>query len=261
MEEHKEVKITDGFDEGQKCFVIDNSISKYYFQKESGGFSSIHDRDGIDWINFKATAYGMPGDTGGIFRGIPNMVWPDNIGHPGHKKVKSTIIDNNKIYSVSNNKLWEWQWSFYKDRARLDIIKTAPDRQYWFLYEGTQGGRFDPFKSFWGTENNGRRNDTPAYILENPPPFYDYWKMIYFGFKDVPRVFYAVNHASEKSLNLFSYVGSTNDDIYAPDGMTVFGFGRASGPKPLLEGPASFTIGFLEIVDHDEIINFLSSLE
>lgn len=257
MERIDKISIEEGVDEGQGCFIIDTPSSKYYFQKESGGFSSIHDREGIDWINFKATSYGIPGDAGGIFRGLPNMVWPDNIGHPGHKKMKSALKGANQVHCISSNKLWEWQCTFYEDRARLDVTKTAPGRQYWFLYEGTQGGRFDPFNSFWGTEKHGRRHDTPICHQGNPPPYHDYWKIVYFGFKDIPRVFYTVIHSEQAPYNLYSYMGSTSQDLKAPDGMTVFGFGRGPGPKALLEGPASFTMGFLETTDHDEIIKYL----
>lgn len=258
MEINLAVKISEGYDEGQECFIIDTPSSKYYFQKESGGFSSIHDRDGIDWINFKATSYGIPGDAGGIYRGVPNMVWPDNIGHPGHKKIKSTLESGNKIKSASDNGLWEWSWTFYEDEVRMDVTKAPADRNYWFLYEGTQGGRFDPFRSFWGTEKHGRRTDTPVCHQGDPPPFHDNWKITYFGFENVPRVLYAVIHSEEAPLNLFSYMGSTDKDLRSPDGMTVFGYGRGDGPKPLLNGPASFTIGFVETTVHEEIIKFLS---
>jgi len=151
----------------------------------------------------------------------------------------------------------EWCWTFYDDRAEFDMIKTAPGRQYWFLYEGTQGGRFDPFKSFWGTEKHGRRTDTPICHQGDPPPYHDNWNCTYFGFQDIPRVLYVKMHVEDTPYNLYSYMGSTTEDLKAPDGMTVFGFGRAPGPKPLLEGPASFTIGFLETTDHDEIIDYL----
>ncbi len=256
MEAAKTLKITEGLDEGQECFIIDTSAAKYYLQKESGGFSSIHDREGIDWINFKATSYGIPGDAGGIFRGVPNLVYPDNIGHPGHKKVKSILDGANKI-SVSCNELWKWQWSFYDNKVKLDVTKTAPNRQYWFLYEGTQGGRFDPFNSFWGTEKHGRHYDTPICHQGDPPPYHDYWKVVYFGLKGIPRVLYAIIHSKEAPYNLYSYMGATSDDLRAPDGMTVFGFGRGPGSKPLLNGPATFTIGFLETTNHKEIMQYL----
>lgn len=252
-----EVQISEGLDEGQECFIIKTDSATYYYQKQAGGFSSLHDREGIDWINFKATGYGIPGDAGGIFRGIPNIVWPDNIGHPGHGKMNSRIEGENQILTVSQDGLWEWRWSFTEDMARLDVLRTAPGRAYWFLYEGTQGGRFDPSRSYWGTEKHGRRHDAPICHAGDPPPFHDRWRTVYFGFEGVPRVLYAVIHTEDVPLNLYSYMGSTKEDLRAPDGMTVFGFGRGPGPKPLLMDPMSFTIGFLENVEHEEIIKQL----
>ncbi len=257
MEKESTIQITEGFDEGQACFIITTPASTYYYQKESGGFSSMHDKENLDWINFKATDYGIPGDAGGIYRGVPNPVWPDNIGHPGHKKMQSKIESGNKIRSVSDNGHWEWCWSFNEQKAELEVIRTEPDRTYWFLYEGTQGGRFDPSKSFWGTEKHGRRQDTPICHQGDPPPFHDHWKSVYFGLEGVPRILYTVIHAKEAPLNLYSYMGSTEKELNSPDGMTVFGFGRGPGPSALLKGPLSFSIGFLETTDHAEIMEHL----
>ena len=45
-------RITHGTDEGQDCFLITTQSAVYAYQAEAGGFSSICDRDGVDWINF-----------------------------------------------------------------------------------------------------------------------------------------------------------------------------------------------------------------
>ncbi|GAG79292.1 unnamed protein product, partial [marine sediment metagenome] len=148
-------------------------------------------------------------------------------------------------------------WSFTEHTARLDVMQTDSNRKYWFLYEGIHSGCFDPEQSYWGTEKHGRRHDTPIWPDGNPPPFHDRWRATYFGFESVPRVLYAIIHTQEAPLNLFSYMGVTKENLWAADGMTVFGFGRNHGPTPLLEGPKSFTIGFLETQDHSEIIHYL----
>lgn len=246
------VQIDEAWDEGQDCFVIRSADTTFYLQKESGGFSSIMDRDGFDWINFKTTDYGRPGDAGGIFRGLPNLVWPDNIGHPGYRMMRSTQIGDNQIRSVSNDEQWEWVFTFGAACAQMEITRAPADKSYWFLFEGTQGGRYDPSRSFWGTERHGRRVDAVACF--GPDEFYDHWKQVYFGFSGVSRVFFATIHTETAPLNLMSYMGTTEDSLNAPDGMTVFGFGRGDGPVPLLTGPATFSFGFLETTDHDEII-------
>jgi hypothetical protein len=248
------IDIEDGFDEKQDCFVITTPTATYYYQKEAGGFSSMLDREGTDWINFKPEK-----TTTRIARGIPNLVWPDNVAHPGYFNAESRFESPNTIYSRTKDGLWEWRWIFADETATLDILKTAPKRKYWFLYEGTIGGVFDPDNSFWGTEIHGRRYDAPVWPDGNTKPFHDKWQVAYFGHNDFPRVLFAFNHSKELSLNLFSYMSVTEKGLWASDGMTVYGFGRDHGPKPLLEGPNTFTIGFLESNKHPEIMKILEN--
>lgn len=253
MRSNSTVSIADDWDEGQDAFRISTASARYYLQKQAGGFSSIHDPEGFDWIGFKATDYGgRPGDAAGIYRGLPNLVWPDNLGHPGHTGVRCRQQSATSINAVTEDDDWEWTWHFFDDGAELEVIRASDEKPYWFLYEGTQGGRFDPSRSFWGTERHGRRRDTPDCHTESE--FHDHWKATYFGFDGVERVFYAVMHCEEAPLNLMSYMGSTRESLTAPDGMTVFGFGRDVGPVSLLKGPARFSIGFLDTTDHDEIL-------
>ncbi len=50
----RQVSIKEGImDEGQECFVIKTPSATYYYQKAAGGFSSMVDPDGNDWISFK----------------------------------------------------------------------------------------------------------------------------------------------------------------------------------------------------------------
>ena len=41
------IRITEGSDEGQDCFIAAAPSAVYRYQKKAGGFSSIEDRDGI----------------------------------------------------------------------------------------------------------------------------------------------------------------------------------------------------------------------
>jgi hypothetical protein len=52
---------------------IETQTATYFYQKENGGFSSIVDNDGVDWVGFHPTS-GSEG--AGEFRGIPNAVFP-----------------------------------------------------------------------------------------------------------------------------------------------------------------------------------------
>ena len=53
------VVITDDLDEGIACFRIATDSATYFYDKAGAGFTSILDRDGIDWINFHPA--GTPG--------------------------------------------------------------------------------------------------------------------------------------------------------------------------------------------------------
>ena len=59
-----QVDVTDNIpDEGQDSFLISTENADYYYQKQGGGFSSIIDTNGNDWINYHPT-----GGTAGNFR-------------------------------------------------------------------------------------------------------------------------------------------------------------------------------------------------
>ncbi len=76
-----QVDVTDNiFDEGQDSFLISTDTADYNYQKIAGGFSSIIDNNGNDWLNYHPT-----GGSAGNFRGIPNLVppWDGGHFHPG----------------------------------------------------------------------------------------------------------------------------------------------------------------------------------
>ena len=58
--------ITDAY--GYETMRIGNDDGTYYYHKTGGGFSSLIDADGADWISWNPTPKGA-----GDFRGIPNI--------------------------------------------------------------------------------------------------------------------------------------------------------------------------------------------
>ena len=61
------VVITDDIDEGLACFKIVTESATYFYDKAGAGFTSILDRDGIDWINFHPEgAPGVPDGQSGL---------------------------------------------------------------------------------------------------------------------------------------------------------------------------------------------------
>ena len=219
-------------DEGQLCYKITTANATYYFQKDAGGFSSLLDVQGNDWVNFHPF-----GGSDGLYRGIPNMVHPDNIYHPGHSNCISSLIHAGPlratIRSVSKNGLWECIWHIYPRYARLTLLRCAPT-PYWFLYEGTPGGAIDYDKDF-SVRSNGVRLQA-GQEWQNQDIAAPEW--VYFEDSALGRYIYLV-HEQDDTLN----------DTYWPmqQNMTVFGFGRGPGTtKQMTVVPNHVTIGLAD---------------
>lgn len=83
------VKLTETTDEGFASYRITSPTATYYYHIRGGGFSSLEDKDGIDWIDWNDS-----NGAAGNFRGIPNMVHPSSGGyfHPGRTTSSSQIV-------------------------------------------------------------------------------------------------------------------------------------------------------------------------
>ena len=88
-------------DEGELCFLINTPGGSYFYQKEAGGFSSILDTEGNDWIGFHPdTTESYPQSAASSYRGLPNLVFRSDdggAGHPGFNKCFSDQIADNCI--------------------------------------------------------------------------------------------------------------------------------------------------------------------
>jgi len=83
------VTLTDGVvDEGFDAVRVETSSGTYYYTKDGGGFSSIVDEDGNDWVTHNST-FG----SAGTYRGIPNLVFPDGFMRPDGLSTAPTIVD------------------------------------------------------------------------------------------------------------------------------------------------------------------------
>jgi len=219
-------------DEGQLCYEITTANATYYFQKDAGGFSSLLDVEGNDWIGFHPY-----GGSDGIYRGIPNMVYPDNIYHPGHRNCTSSLVHAGPlratIHSVSRNGLWECIWHVYPRHARMTLLRSAP-QPYWFLYEGTPGGTID-YDTDFSVRSDGTRLPAGREWQNQDIPAPEW---VYFEDSGLDRYIYLV-HERDDALN----------DTYWPmqGNMTVFGFGRGPGTaKHMTAIPNHFTIGLAD---------------
>ncbi len=219
-------------DEGLDCYMIATANATYYYQKDAGGFSSLLDVEGNDWIGFHPF-----GGSDGIYRGIPNMVHPDNIFHPGHRNCVSSIDHvgplRTTIHSVSNDGLWECIWHIYPRYARMTLLRCAP-KPYWFLYEGTPGGAIDYDLDF-SVRSDGVRLPAGREWQNQDIPAPEW---VYFEDSTLDRYIYLVHEEDD-----------AHNDTYWPmeQNMTVFGFGRGPGTsKHMAATPTHFTIGLAD---------------
>jgi hypothetical protein len=266
------VVITDDIDEGLACFKIVTESATYFYDKAGAGFTSILDRDGIDWINFHPEGVpGVPGGQWGWFRGIPNMARGD-FGRPGYAGALSTTTDPKGVplpsATVRSSKDgWLVTWEFCPSFARLTVL-SAPAR-YWLLYEGTPGGALGE-DDLCGRSDGRVASCSTAWqedIVNNS------------GVAPGMKWVYFADGTLERSLVLLHDDDDVTDSYRRMGGMTVFGFGRAgrsqAGPRSFLRRvvervgsrqgltapnsglldrvPASLIIGFVEARDFERV--------
>ena len=59
-------------------FEITTQTDTYLFDRAGGGFSSIKDKEELEWIGFKPGNGSVPGSAAADFRGLPNLVFRGN---------------------------------------------------------------------------------------------------------------------------------------------------------------------------------------
>lgn len=227
-------------------FYIRTTRAEYLYDRQGGGFSSIKDREGMEWIGYQPGEGVVPESAAKDFRGLPNLVFrgDDNgAGHPGFDQCISKKTSPNKIYTESLSGKWAWQWTFDDKGVLLEILETDTSRAYWFLYEGIPGGSFRPPQKFWGNNVDGIRYDTPAITADSLVR--GNWDWVFFGDRKSERSLFVIHLTPDDHEDNFSYMGNTQRGIQSPDGMVVFGFGR-SGSMPTLTGENQFYMGFID---------------
>lgn len=232
------VFVTDGVvDEEQESFEIVSSNATYYYHKEGGGFSSLVDVGGNDWISYN-TAVGSKGE----HRGIPNL---PNYFHPGKTGIISTLISAGPLKATIQSVVLDEnmvesrvvQWQIYPEHAVMTILK-APGA-YWFLYEGTPGGSLEVNSDFI-VRSDG--TNTKTFVKWDGPITGGEW--LYFSDPLKQRSLYFAHHEQDTLVD--SYWAMNKE-------MTVFGFGR-EGIIPLMNQiPASFTMGFADQTDYEQL--------
>lgn len=243
-----QIQMTTTTYEGREHFLVTTPGAVYYYDRAGGGLSRMIDADGKDWIAFKREPWDRyPASAASAYRGIPNLVFRSadaGAGHPGHDQCSSEQVDSETIRTTTKSGKWQWTWQFFDHYAELRIQRVDPEHAYWFLYEGTPGGAFEPDQQYFGTDRGGPSTEQlDHYAGEH---LFDQLWWAYFGHRESDRVLYVAQVRADEHSDTFSYLGNSADGIRSADGMVVFGFGRAEGAQPLMNNPNTFVLGFYE---------------
>lgn len=211
--------------------------AEYFYHKPGGGFATLIDRNNNDWIDWN-TAAGGAGD----FRGIPNMVHPNDGGffHPGRNNVTTTVLSDGPLKasfkSVSKGDTsWEVVWDVFPTYVRMTVVRKGV-ANFWWLYEGTPGGVLEPAIDRLTRSDGSSIKASGTWTTDIPG---DEWIFV-----TDPNV-----GANGRSLFLIHHQNDTKIDGYTPDGtnrMTIFGFGRSANQRQLNTLPQQFTFGFVD---------------
>jgi hypothetical protein len=238
--------------EGQKSFRIVTPQATYYYHQQGAGFASILDRDGRDWLSYN------PGDgpvsksgSGGKYRGLPNMVHPEGCFHPGNDRCASRLLAAGPvkatIASESKDGKWACRWDIFPCCARMTVLKT--DHPYWFLYEGTPGGKLDE-DSDYCVRSDGTKTLANARWEGDIVAPRETAGWLYFGDGALNRVLYLIHEEDDNEVD--SYWPMNHE-------MTVFGFGRKDLNKYMTQVPAHFIVGFCESTDFKAVSRAVAS--
>jgi hypothetical protein len=237
------------------CFKVQTPTATYLYGKRGAGFASILDKDGRDWVSYRPG-----GQARGEYRGLPKCGQPTKFFHCGYgsgqyktdnpftSRVTIREAKHARLESETGDGMSACAWDFYPDHATLTLLRIGQPT-YWFLYEGTPGGKLDAKEDFVI-----RPDGTRTALAE---PWSQVVPWVCFGAVETPVGLVLVNHRDPEPGEMDSYVAwpfrKENDGSF--QNMTVFGFGR-KGYKELVEHvpdlkklPARFSIGFIERAD------------
>jgi hypothetical protein len=237
------------------CFQVATPHATFVYGKRGAGFASILDKDGRDWVSYRPG-----GGARGEYRGLPKCGQPTKFFHCGYgygqyqtdnpfsSRVTVREPSHVRIESETRDGKSACLWDFYPDHATLTLLRIDLPT-FWFLYEGTPGGKLDAPKDFV------IRPDGQKTALDQPWSQVVPW--VCFGSAETPVGFVLINHQPPEPAEVDSYVAWPFRK--EPDGsfqdMTVFGFGR-KGFKELVQHvpdlkrlPARYSIAFVDRAD------------
>ena len=156
------------------CFRVETPTATYVYGKRGAGFASIIDKDGRDWVSYRPG-----GEARGEYRGLPKCGHPTKYFHcgygygqyrtdnpfssrvtvrePGHARIESETRDGKSAC----------RWDFYPDHATLTLLRIDLPT-FWFLYEGTPGGKLDAGRDFVILRRRPEDNAWAALVAGRP---------------------------------------------------------------------------------------------
>ncbi len=231
------VALTEESHKGYASFRIETPGGEYYYHKPGGGFATLLDADGDDWIGW-SSANGANGD----FRGIPNMLHPKDGGyfHPGRNNVNTTLRSDGPLKATFTSASkgatgWEVRWDVFPTHARMTVLHKG-SANFWWQYEGTPGGALE-VQTDTLTRSDGTTIKASGTWNSDIPG--DEWVYVTDPNSGADgRSLYFIHHQSDNKV-----------DGYKPDSskkMTIFGFGRSGNKRLLNDADHQFTFGLTD---------------
>ncbi|MBI1356573.1 MAG: hypothetical protein GC160_19705 [Acidobacteria bacterium] len=223
---------------GQAAYEVRTPSATWVYHRQGAGLAALLDPDGVDWVG-----YSEADGPAGSYRGLPNLIHPENEFHPGGGGSSSTVVEQTgervAVESQTADGAWAGRWEFGPSHARFRLTK-AP-RPYWFVYEGAPNGGVDFQHGYYMLSNGWRRPIGAPWSQDLPDP-----EWIVFG-----------DDRAERVLLLMQVRGDLRPDHVnqMQQQMVVFGFGRESPccSKYLDGAPAEFVVALVESSDYGAI--------
>lgn len=202
-----------------------------YYDPIGGGLASLVDGQGRDWLSFR------PGSgPRGEYRGLPNLVHRPgghsrfHAGYTGQQACTSTRVADHEICGEAPEG-WRLRWRFQACGFTCALEAAPPgDPCYWFLYEGTPGGSWEPDRCAAHFADGSAR------------PLTDDWELS--AAACAPIAFTAPGETSALGFST-TLQPETVASYFPMDGMTVFGYGRAlKSTIGELTEPRAFAVAF-----------------
>jgi len=195
----------EGDEEAQASVHIQNKMGQYYYHKLGGGFASVIDNDGIDWVAWSSSK-GSSGEYRGMMNGRAGY-------HPGYDDYTSHVVFAGPVrVRVQTNDFALW-WDFYPNSIACFRVNHIFDT---WCYEGVPGGKIDEADNFCGSDNH-----PPKYQNEN-------------GWKSFDEWFYVGDRKTDHILYL-GHTGKAQTPTAVPDNVRTF--------EPTLTNPKPFEVG------------------